>query len=192
MVANEMYVLVNAHREANGKAPLQVLSRLEGMANAWSKHMADTGVFDHVINGKDADETFPQFGNAGLENIAMGVIAGKESLTSQDAKYFANKLFNMWKNSAGHNNSMLGKWNKTIGFGFHAVKNGSTWSVYATQEFYGGTKSIEEPGAKEDEPVVEEQLQVEEQQTKPALPEQPKEEAPQVEIQTTQPTVELN
>ncbi len=163
--------------------------------------MADTEVFDHVINDKDASETFPQFGNAGLENIAMGVIAGKESLTSQDAKYFANKLFNMWKNSAGHNNSMLGKWNKTMGFGFHAVKNGSSWSVYATQEFYGGTKSIEQPQIEEQQP--NEEVKLEEQQAKPVVenpvaPEQPKEEAPQVEnnqptveIENNQPTVEM-
>lgn len=202
MVANEMYALVNEHRAANGKEPLQVLSRLEGMANAWSKHMADNRQFSHVINGKNASKTFPQFGESEAENIAMGVIAGKESLTSQDAKYFANKLFNMWKNSVGHNNTMLDEWNKTIGFGFHAVKNGSSWSVYATQEFYAGTRSIEQPQVEEQQPS--EEVKLEEQQAKPVVenpvaPEQPKEEAPQVEnnqptveIQTSQPTVELN
>ena len=207
MVANEMYALVNGHRAANGQAPLQVLGRLEGMANAWSRHMADTGVFDHVINGKDASETFPQFGSAGLENIAMtGFVANGDVLTQSDASALANRIFNMWKGSAGHNNSMLEKWNKSTGFGFHAVKTTNGWSIYATLEFYGGTKSIEEPEVKEDEPVVEEQPQVEEQQPteevkpeeqqtkpevqeqpqakpeveKPVVPEQPKEEAPVV------------
>ena len=201
MVANEMYALVNAHRVANGQAPLQVLSRLEGMANAWSKHMADTRVFDHVINGKDVSETFPQFGESELENIALtGLVDKGEALTQSDAVALARHLFDMWKNSAGHNNSMLDEWNKTMGFGFHAVKRTNGWEIYATQEFYAGTRSInEEPEVKEDEPVVEEQLQI---------TEQPKEEVPQVEnnqptveveetqptveIQTSQPTVELN
>ena len=218
MVANEMYALVNAHREANGKAPLQVLGRLEGMANAWSKHMADTGVFDHVINGKDADETFPQFGDGELENIALtGLVAKGETLTKSDAVALARDLFDMWKNSAGHNNSMLDGWNKTMGFGFHALKKTNGWEIYATQEFYAGTKSIEKPVV-EEQPQVEEQqpseeVKLEEQQTKsvvenPVAPEQPKEEVPQVEnnqptvemedtqptveIQTNQPTVELN
>ncbi len=218
MVANEMYALVNAHREANGKAPLQVLGRLEGMANAWSKHMADTGVFDHVINGKDADETFPQFGDGELENIALtGLVAKGETLTKSDAVALARDLFDMWKNSAGHNNSMLDGWNKTMGFGFHALKKTNGWEIYATQEFYAGTKSIEKPVV-EEQPQVEEQqpseeVKLEEQQAKPVVenpvaPEQPKEEVPQVEnnqptveveetqptveIQTSQPTVELN
>ena len=196
MVANEMYALVNAHRAANGKAPLQVLGRLEGMANAWSKHMADTGVFDHVINGKDADETFPQFGDGELENIALtGLVAKGETLTKSDAVALARDLFDMWKNSPGHNASMLDEWNKTMGFGFHAVKTTNGWAIYATQEFYIGTRSIEQPQVEEQQPS--EEVKLEEQQAKPVVenpvaPEQPKEEAPQVEIQTTQPTVELN
>lgn len=176
MVANEMYALVNAHREANGKAPLQVLGRLEGLANAWSKHMSDTGVFDHVINGKNASETFPQFGESEAENIAMGIMSWRDSLTVQDAKALAGQLFNMWKESIGHNNTMLDEWNKTIGFGFHAVKNGNTWSIYATQEYYAGTRAVREM-PKGEKQNVEEQSQVEGQQQNVETQQKPQEQA---------------
>ncbi|MDB8803483.1 cell wall-binding repeat-containing protein [Romboutsia sp. 1001216sp1] len=240
MVSNEMYALVNAHRTANGQAPLQVLGRLEGMANAWSKCMADTGVFDHTIGGQDAPSKFPQFGNSHGENIALVAFSPNGELDSADAKALANKIFSAWRNSAGHNAAMLDEYFQATGFGFHAVNKGGSWSVYATLEFVEGTKSLrtteEEPEVKEDEPVVEEQQNVEEQQPteevkpeeqqtkpevqeqpqakpemeKPVVPEQPKEEAPvvpeqpkeealeqpkeevpQVEMQTTQPTVEM-
>ncbi len=198
-----MYALVNAHRAANGKEPLQVLSRLEGMANAWSKHMADNRQFSHVINGKNASKTFPQFGESEAENIALtGLVAKGETLTKSDAVALARHLFDMWKSSVGHNNTMLDEWNKTIGFGFHALKKTNGWEIYATQEFYAATKSIEQPQVEEQQPSDE--VKLEEQQAKPVVenpvaPEQPKEEAPQVEnnqptveVEDTQPTVELN
>ena len=73
---------------------------------------------------------------------------------------------------------MLDKWNKYIGFGFYVVKSPSgAYTVYATQVFYGLTKSVEEPkelGRKEDIVPVAEEVQ------------------PQVEIQdVAQPTVEM-
>lgn len=213
MVANEMYALVNGHRAANGLQGLSTLGRLEGMANAWSKYMADTGSFDHTIGGQDAPSKFPQFGNSHGENIALVSFTANGELDSADARALANKIFSAWKNSSGHNAAMLDQYFQATGFGFHAVNKGGSWSVYATLEFVEGTKSLrmteeesvveeEQQNVEEEQPQVEEQPKEEapvapEQQAKPevekpVVPEQPKEEAPQVEIQTTQPTVELN
>lgn len=50
----------------------------------------------------------------------------------------AQDMFNMWKNSPGHNAGMLDDWMYSMGFGYKAVKvtNGFA-TVFATQEFSG-------------------------------------------------------
>lgn len=48
MVSTEMYNLINSYRKEKGKEPLVVSSRLEGMANAWSKYMMDKKYL-HII-----------------------------------------------------------------------------------------------------------------------------------------------
>ena len=207
MVVNEMYALVNGHRQANGVPSAVVLGRLQSMAQYKSKHMADNNYFNHTFNGQFIWQINTSFGEASSENIAMnnmGDLMADGVLTADDAKTLANRLFEQWKSSTGHNNNMLDKWNKSIGFGFHVVKDShGNYTVYATQIFYGLTKSIEEPAqlgkeVKEEEvqvdapkveeekaPVVEEKPQVEEQP-------QVQEEAPQVEMEDAQqPTVEM-
>ncbi|OJT76448.1 hypothetical protein BM529_07745, partial [Clostridioides difficile] len=62
MVSTEMYNLINSYRKEKGKEPLVVSSRLEGMANAWSKYMMDKKVFAHYIDGKNAPQVFSEFG----------------------------------------------------------------------------------------------------------------------------------
>ena len=197
MVVNEMYALVNGHRQANGVDSAVVLGRLQSMAQYKSKHMADNNYFDHTFNGQFIWELNPSFGEASAENIAMnhmGDLMADGVVDAQDAKTLANRLFSQWKASAGHNNNMLDKWNKSIGFGFHVVKDSyGNYTVYATQIFYGLTKSIEEPAQLGKEEVKEEEVQVDapqveeekapvEEQSKPE--EQPQvEEKPQVEEQ---------
>ena len=113
----------------------------------------------------------------------------------QDAINLANQLFTMWKNSAGHNASMLSKYCNVMGFGMHAVDLGEgVYSVYATQEFsYRKTKSVEEA------PVVEEEVKEEEEEVKeevkeeaPVVEEEVKEEGTvEIEDTVTEPTVEM-
>lgn len=214
MVANEMYALVNGHRRANGVSDFVILDRLAGMAQYKSQHMAQNNYFDHTYNGQFVWEMTDQFGEASGENIAMNTmntLMQDGVLDAQDAKTLANRLFNQWKNSPGHNNAMLDDWSKSMGFGFYVAKNGGNYTVYATQNFYGLAKAIEEPQelgkeeVKEEEVPVdntqevkpEEQPQVQEEapqvQEQPQVEEQAKpEEAPQVEMEDTQqPTVEM-
>lgn len=161
-VLNKMVALVNDHRAANGKKPYSVANRLVNSANIWSKHMADNGVFDHVVNGKDVQATFPELGPISSENIAMtGLIVTGDM--EQDAINLANQLFTMWKNSAGHNANMLSSLMTQFGFGFHAVQiDGNNYQIWATQHCSrtGDTANASEDTAEvevQEEVVVEEQ-----------------------------------
>lgn len=140
MVANEMYALINAHRTNNGVAESKVLGRLQNMAIYKSKHMADNNYFDHTYNGQFIWEINPEFGEATAENIAqnnMNDLMADGVLTQEDAVTLAHRLFNQWKNSTGHNNTMLDKWNKEMGFGFYVEKDSyGNYTVYATQLYY--------------------------------------------------------
>ncbi len=135
-VASNMISLVNAHRAANGKEAAKHESRLDGLANEWSKYMADNGFFDHVApNGTTANSAFPQYGTTSGENIALTHLNPSGDM-QQDARNLANRLFGMWKKSAGHNANMLSDYCNRIGFGIHAVEQGQgVYSIYATQEF---------------------------------------------------------
>ena len=75
--------------------------------------------------------------DADAENIALcGWNGTNGKLTEQDCKDLAKSLFNQWKNSAGHNASMISKLNKSIGFDLYLVDEGNdAYTVYATQEF---------------------------------------------------------
>ncbi|MEG0873647.1 MAG: CAP domain-containing protein, partial [Clostridia bacterium] len=137
-VASNMVALVNQHRVANGKPAATHESRLDGLANSWSKYMADNNFFDHVApGGETANSVFPSYGTTSAENIVLIQFKCTGDM-GQDAQKLANQLFSMWKNSSAHNASMLGDYNNLFGFGFHAVQvsEGSpNWSIYATQEF---------------------------------------------------------
>lgn len=152
-VTSQMISLVNQHRAANGKPAATHESRLDGLANAWSKYMADNGFFDHVApGGGNANSVFPGYGTTSAENIAATQLIVTGDM-QQDAVNLANELFAMWKKSSAHNANMLDDYNNIIGFGFHAVKTSDgVYSIYATQEFdYKWS-----PGAPQDEKKVEE------------------------------------
>lgn len=131
-VRAEMFKLVNNHRTANGLTPYKELSRLDGLADSWSKYQGDNGFCSHTNgNGQTSDQLFPSFGGAESENVLM--IGANESTTPQE---LANNMFNMWKASAGHNAAMLDDWMYTFGFGYHATQDSyGNINIYATQEF---------------------------------------------------------
>lgn len=152
-VTSQMISLVNQHRAANGKPAATHESRLDGLASAWSKYMADNGFFDHVApGGGNANSVFPGYGTTSAENIALTQLRTTGDM-QQDAVNLANELFAMWKKSSAHNANMLDDYNNIIGFGFHAVDLGEgAYTIYATQEFdYKWS-----PGAPQDEKKVEE------------------------------------
>lgn len=197
-VLNKMVALVNDHRVANGKKPYSVANRLVNSANIWSKHMADNGQFDHVVNGKDVQATFPELGPISSENIAIGTLIITGDM-EQDAINLANQLFTMWKNSAGHNANMLSSLMTQFGFGFHAVSmgpEGTNYQIWATQHCSrtGDTANASEDIVEEEiqEEVKEEEVVVEEETVQEEVKEEVKEEvqAPVVEEQPVQEEVQ--
>ena len=132
-VAQKMYQLVNAHRQANGLPAYKVSSELTRGANWKSQDILKYHYCEH--KNKDGKLTQDALGihEAWLENIAQNWMQKTTGLTKKDADALAEKLFNQWKASAGHNASMLDDWAESMGFGFAVGSNGV---VYATQEFY--------------------------------------------------------
>ena len=128
-VRSNMINLVNAHRQANGLAAYKETSEMDTLANQWSNHMAEGKFCDHVdANGNTSGKLYGV--TSGLENV-LAIGAGSDTTPEE----LANNMFNMWKNSAGHNNAMLSDMCNEMGFGYKAVFADSNVSIYATQEF---------------------------------------------------------
>ncbi len=134
IVVNEMDRLVNQHRVNNGVSALEISSICREAAQRKAKHMADNGYFDHMWEGQYIWDMYPEYESAGiiLENILQIDVSLTKEYTKEEAKNIALTMFTRWKNSAGHNASMLEKWNTEYGFGFAIDSNGL---LYAVQEF---------------------------------------------------------
>ena len=136
VIQQEMYRLVNEHRANKGRTAYKVSSKMQNTAWVKSKDMGENNYFDHQYNGKDIWE-YKDCANSDNENIALcGYNAKGGKMTDEQCKDLANILFNMWKESAGHNATMLDKQMKYIGFDLYMVDKGNgAYTVYATQEF---------------------------------------------------------
>lgn len=107
--------LINAWRKENGKNVLAYDAKLDQAATGHSTWMQTTGNFSHT--GADNSQFFKRCTQAGgscdAENIAYGFTS-------------AQQLFDMWKNSPGHNANMLGD---------HTVMGLGLVGKYATNDF---------------------------------------------------------
>jgi uncharacterized protein YkwD len=116
-LANQMLVLINAHRATNGVGTLSLASDLNGVACAHSKWMTATGEFSHT--GRDSTNPFERCTKAGTACYAENIAYNTETS--------ALNLFTQLKESPGHNANMLDAGFMEIGVGFD--------SVYVTQNF---------------------------------------------------------
>ena len=118
----QVAVLVNEQRAANGLAPLALSEELSNAARAKSQDMHDNNYFSHTspTYGSPFDmlKSFGISYRAAGENIAMGY-------SSPEA------VVNAWMNSAGHRANILSSSYTQIGVGY--VADGNYW----TQEFIG-------------------------------------------------------
>ena len=134
-VGDEMYRLVNEHRNNNGVALFTIDSVMEECAYDKSKHMSDNNYFAHEYNGKLWWDIYPEkyanWSNLG-ENIVLSYTDPNKVYTREECKEIAEELFTLWKNSPKHNETMLDSRLKQIGFGIYVNSSGS---VYGTQEF---------------------------------------------------------
>ena len=135
VVYDEMYRLVNEHRNNNGLKSLAVDSVMEECAYGKSKHMSDNNYFSHSYEGKYWWNMYPEkYENACAigENIIRSYINPNKVYTKEECKEIANELFESWKNSSGHNANMLSENFEAIGFGIYVNSSGY---LYGTQEF---------------------------------------------------------
>jgi uncharacterized protein YkwD len=116
-LANQMLVLINEHRAANGAGALSLAGDLNGTACAHSKWMSETGTFSHT--GRAGTNPFERCTNAGTACYAENIAYNTETT--------ALNLFTQLKESPGHNANMLDGGFGEIGIGFDGV--------YVTQNF---------------------------------------------------------
>ncbi len=121
----EVLNLVNVEREKNGLSKLTYNTKLETVAYAHSKDMAQSGFFNHTnLNGQSP---FDRLKNAGIsyksaaENIAAGQKTPKDVVTA-------------WMNSEGHRKNILNPSLTQMGVG---VYEGGSYGIYWTQLFIG-------------------------------------------------------
>ena len=136
VIQQEMYRLINEHRAAKGRDAYTMSSAIQNTAWVKSKDMGENNYFDHEYNGKFIWE-YKDCEPASAENIALcGYNAKGCKMTDEQCKDLANILFNMWKESSGHNANMISKQYKYVGFDLYMVDKGNgAYTVYATQEF---------------------------------------------------------
>jgi cell division septation protein DedD len=121
---SELLVLINQHRVANGRVPLQADQRAGAAAEHHSLDMATHSYFSHTLSdGTTWSQNMTNHGYTATgraENIALGYTT-------------AQSVFNAWKASSGHNTNMLRSDFRAIGLSMIAVGTGNEW--YWTNTF---------------------------------------------------------
>ncbi|MCI3224374.1 CAP domain-containing protein [Streptomyces sp. NP-1717] len=117
----EVLALVNEERAKAGCQPLRADTALNGLAEAFSKDMADRGFFDHT--DPDGDTPWDRADEAGITNL------GGENIARGQAD--AQAVMASWMASEGHRENILNCDYKTIGIGAHFAGGGPWW----TQDF---------------------------------------------------------
>jgi uncharacterized protein YkwD len=119
----ELIALINAYRVANGLNPLTPVQELGASARHKSVDLGENDYFDHTspegVTFGDllSSHGFALYGVAG-ENLAGGQVTATDAL-------------NVWINSPGHNDNMLGAEYDYIGVGYAFVE-GSLYGHYWT------------------------------------------------------------
>ena len=116
IVRTEFYRLLDEHREREGCSKAEHHWAFEESTLAKSKHMIENNYFSHDpwIETPHVERT--------AENIAGQWVT--EEITEKEGKALANRLFNQWKNSYGHNINMLSNYGTIIdGFSFYAKES---------------------------------------------------------------------
>lgn len=134
-ISDEMYRLVNEHRNNNGLVSYKIDSVMEECAYGKSKHMSDNNYFSHDYNGEYWWNMYPEkYSDACAlgENIIRSYINPNKIYTEEECNQIAKNLFEGWKNSSGHNANMLSQNFEAIGFGIYVNTSGY---IYGTQEF---------------------------------------------------------
>ena len=114
-VENDFIAILNAERIKLGKNPLTINSYLSTAAYLHSQDMAEKGYFSHTSS--DGTTFVQRVINAGYTNYySLG-----ENLAYHYGAADAARVYDMWKNSAGHYANMIGDFNEA-GLGVYSAK----------------------------------------------------------------------
>jgi uncharacterized protein YkwD len=120
--------LINDYRQTNGVGPLENSAALNSASHLHSQDMGERGFFAHV--SPDGATPWDRMDAEGYDYNTLraeNIAAGQSS---------AERVFEAWRNSEGHNRNMLDPDLDTIGIGRVEVP-GSEYGVYWTTKFGG-------------------------------------------------------
>ena len=132
IVAQAIEEMINDYRLKNGFHKLAVHPDLKDHAQKWSKSMADNSSFGQTEGFTHSPESLQGL-YSGENIVAFNTNNWKSgnALTESDLKDIAIQAFNAWKNSPGHNDTMLDPTIQIVGAGLVFDKG----AVYATTTF---------------------------------------------------------
>lgn len=108
----------NAHRKANGLAPLRVDANLTNLAQDWANTLSRDGVTRHR----------PNYWTYYPANLP----AGGENVLQAWTDYSDARLVQLWMDSPGHRKNLLDPRAKSVGIGLATTPEGK---LYAVQNF---------------------------------------------------------
>jgi cell division septation protein DedD len=118
-VESDFMAMLNAERVTLGKNPIIVNSCLETAAYLHSQDVAEQNYFSHTsLDGRTFDERIIAAGYTEYVSLA-------ENIAYSSGEPDATRVYDMWKNSAGHYANMMGDFNEA-GLGVYS-KNGFTY-----------------------------------------------------------------
>ena len=132
IVAQAIEEMINDYRVKNGFHKLAVHPDIKDHAQKWSRTMADNSSFGQTEGFTHSPESL-ELQYSGENIVAFNTDNWKsgQDLTETDLKNIAIKAFNSWKNSPGHNDTMLDPTIQIMGVGLVFDKG----AVYATTTF---------------------------------------------------------
>ncbi len=132
----EFLSILNQYRAQNGRQPLALNTQLSAAADWMSGDLGASDYFGHIDSlGRSPGQRAGDYGYVGGvgENIAGGMPLST-----------AQKVFDAWKGSTGHNQNMLGSTYRVIGIGRVYVP-GSPYGIYWTTDFGQSPNAVDDP-----------------------------------------------
>lgn len=141
LLAAAIFYASNERRSRNGASQLLACPPLKVAATGHSREMAEKNFFSHDNPSNRSMKTpWKRMAAVGItggyrsENIASVCIEGMSYLAAAD------KILNLWMNSAGHRGNLLDRNMHYLGCGIHPV-SGGVLKIMATQDFASDTGS---------------------------------------------------
>lgn len=133
-IENKLASLINEHREANGLPRVEMNETLNSSARAKSYDMYDRDYSAHIgPNDERPGEFLERSGATCHSPVGENININVGGPIDPDNESVAQKLFEDWKNSEGHNELMLREGVDTgFGVGIHLVHKNNAIQVRAT------------------------------------------------------------